>query len=1034
MLIVSEKPAVLIVDDYPGNILAIKTILREEYTLFTASNGLDAVHIAQTEPVDLILLDVAMPDMDGFEVCKHLKSLPATQDIPVIFITALDGVLDEQRGLEVGAIDYITKPFSRAIVVARVKNHLERLRLHRWNQWILNAVGEGLYGLDRAGNITFVNPVAVRMLGWSGVDLLGQPHRIFHHPPDAEQFPCETCPLHIALSNGEAYREDHSTFWRKDGSSFVVEYTASPIHEHGKFKGLVVVFRDITERIRMADALHASREKAEAASHAKSEFLANMSHEIRTPMNAIIGLSDLALGIHLPERARDYLTKIASSSRLLLRIINDILDFSKIEAGKMALEPVAFNLSDLFDNLGNMFREAAANKGIELNMSVIHTVPPILIGDDTRLQQVLLNLISNAVKFTENGEIDVRAVPVDRSDVQVRMAFSVRDTGIGLDPEQISRLFDPFTQADGSITRRFGGTGLGLHICKRLVNMMGGTIDVESLPGKGSIFYFTATFGYQQQEYPVQTILPEEIKQTRVLVVDDNETARLLLQTMLTGFGIMPTLVTSGEQALSAVQTAIQQGDPFDLIFMDQRMQSMSGIETTERLHALVDPSPKIILLTAFMKKEIEGAAGSAGVDRILQKPIGRVALFNAILDVFGVEDAKISDPKQLAQDDKAEVVRHLQGARCLLAEDNAINQQVAREILEGVGLEVQIANHGEEAVQRVLAATRTGEVPFDVVLMDIQMPVLDGVEATCRIRAHPELASLPIIAMTANAMAGDREKYLEVGMNDHVTKPIDKKALYATLIKWIVPRPGIGGEGGLLLQNSGAPRPAQREELPAPTWTGALIGIDVLEVLDRLDGNHAMFRRLLLEFYRDFADATRQIQSLLHGEEEARVQEAKRLAHTIRGMAGNLSAKPLFAAAEALEKAIQERQAALWPDLLARFQQVLTDLLQGIAAIPADPVPESSAATVRLERTQVEPLLQQLAELIEASNLTALRCFAELKELLGGERLSEELQTLETPLYQMQFAEAHAALTALSQSLEEKIWPGVGTSPGVDG
>ncbi|MBF0399533.1 MAG: response regulator [Magnetococcales bacterium] len=1012
MLIVSEKPSLLIVDDYFGNILAIQTILKEEYTIFTASNGLDALRIAQTESVDMILLDVSMPDMDGFEVCQRLKTVPATKEIPVIFITALDGVLDEQRGLEVGAIDYITKPFSRAIVHARVKNHLERLRLHRWNQRILDAVGEGLYGLDLEGNITFVNPLAARMIGWEGAELLGQPHRVFHHAPDDEERPCQACSLHTALTSGEGYREAQATFWRKDGSSFMVEYTVSPIHEHGKFKGLVVVFRDITERLRMADDLRASREKAEAASLAKSEFLANMSHEVRTPMNAIIGLSDLALGTTLPDRARDYLTKIASSSRLLLRIINDILDFSKIEAGKMTLEAVPFNLTDLFDNLGNMFREKASEKGIELNMSVIHSVPPTLIGDDTRLQQVLLNLISNAVKFTENGEIDVRAVPIDRTDEHVRMAFSVRDTGIGLDPEHMSQLFDPFTQADGSITRRFGGTGLGLHICKRLVTMMGGAIDVESTLGKGSVFYFTALFGYQQQELLTQTILPDSIKNMRVLVVDDNETARLLMQTMLAGFGIVPCLVNSGEQALKSVQEALQQDIPFDLVFMDQRMQAMSGIETTDRLRALANPPPKVILLTAFMKKEIEGAAGTAGVDRILQKPIGRVALFNAILDLFALQEAKIYDPRQLVQEDKAEVVRQIGGARVLLAEDNSINQQVAREILEGVGLVVQIVSHGAEAVQRVRQTARDKRTAFDVVLMDIQMPVLDGMEATKQIRACPEFAELPIIAMTAHAMSGDREKYLEWGMVDHVTKPIDKKSLFATLVKWIQPRPGIGGQLAVEPVNKAA------QTVDIPDWTHHLNGIDGMEVMDRLDNNVGVFRRLLLEFKRDFADSVERLHTLLESGDAGRVVEAKRLAHTIRGMAGNLSAKQLFVAAERLETAIQTAQRSRWPELMGRFKQEMILLLQTIGTIPAEEVGEPTAA-VPVDMVEVKRLIEELSGLIEANNLTALRCFDTLKQRLVP-RLAEEIMRLETPLYQLQFAEAGAALVALTELLEK--------------
>ena len=302
MQTVEEKQTILIVDDYPGNVLTMQGILKDEYTLLTANNGKNALAIAQTGSVDLILLDIAMPEMDGFEVCQKLKALPSTQDIPVIFITALDGALDEQRGLDIGAIDYITKPFNHATVMARVRNHLERLRLSRWNRWILNAAGEGLYGLGLNGLVTFVNPFAASMLGWEGTTLLGQSHRVFLHAPDDETYVCEDCSIQAILKDGTLHHAKHVRLWRKDGSWFSAEYTISPIHEHGKLKGAVVVFRDITEHLHMANDLHLSREKAESANRAKSEFLANMSHEIRTPMNAIIGLSDLALRGRLPEK------------------------------------------------------------------------------------------------------------------------------------------------------------------------------------------------------------------------------------------------------------------------------------------------------------------------------------------------------------------------------------------------------------------------------------------------------------------------------------------------------------------------------------------------------------------------------------------------------------------------------------------------------------------------------------------------------------------------------------------------------------
>ena len=1005
-----KKPRILIVDDVPGNIKMLADILIDDYTILTATRGQTALRMASEQRPDMILLDVAMPDMDGFEVCQIIKATPLTENIPVIFITVMDSTLDEQRGLDVGAIDYITKPFSRAIVASRIRNHLERLRLHSWNQWILNAVGEGLYGLDLEGRLTFVNPAASRMLDWTAEDLIGKEHTIFHHAlPDMDPGDSAHAPIHQSVTEGVTTHVEKAIFKRKDTAQFTVEYTASPIHEYGKIKGGVVVFREITERLRMADDLRLSREKAEAANRAKSEFLANMSHEIRTPMNAIIGLSDLALGIALPEKALDYLTKIASSSRLLLRIINDILDFSKIEAGKMTLESAPFNLGDLFDNLGNMFRESASDKGIELNMSVVHAVSPFLVGDETRLQQVLMNLVNNAVKFTEQGEIDVRAAPLEQSDTAVRMAFSVRDTGIGLKPEDIARLFEQFTQADGSITRRFGGTGLGLSICKRLVEMMKGEIQVESTLGEGSVFYFTARFGCQKEVYHSTTVLPAPLKHLRALVVDDNDTARLLMRSMLTGFGLAPIMVTSGDQAIAVMQSATKQGTPFDLVFMDQRMRDMDGIETIKRLQPLAATPPKIIMLTAFWKKDVEEKANTVGIDKILQKPIGRVALFNAILEVFGKEEAKVLDLQRTDQGNRTAIRARIGGACVLLAEDNAINQQVAREILEDIGLVVEIAGNGSEAVKKV------GHAPFDVVLMDIQMPEMDGVEATLQIRQNPQFTHLPIIAMTAHAMSGDREKYLASGMVDHVTKPIDKKALYAALLKWIRPREGLGLETA----------PTQETHLKdsPPPRLADLSGIDMDDVLERLNGNQKLLRMLLTEFHRDFSPAMETLQTLLDQNQPEDIKAAERLVHTIRGMAGNLSAKHLFMKAKTLEHSIKERAQDDWPALLPGFSSALHQVTDGIATMlaetkgPDEPVQFTDDKPV--DKASMMPLLATLEACIEEGNLKALQHMNALRPLLQGMGMDKDAEKLGACLERIDFEGARTALAVITQILK---------------
>ncbi|MEO5363715.1 MAG: response regulator [Magnetococcus sp. DMHC-8] len=1010
---VEEKPKILIVDDVPGNIKMLAAILLADYTLLTATSGKKGVQMALAQPPDLILLDVMMPEMDGFECCRLLKGEPVTRDIPVIFITAMDSALDEQRGLDIGAIDYITKPFSRAIVAARVRNHLDRLRLHRRNQWILDAVGEGLYGLDRDGHFTFVNPAVTRLLGWEEQALLGHTHRLLYCPPGSEaSHDGMDQAMQAALVEGAVQQVTQQAFRRQDGTTVMVELTVSPIREHAQIKGVVVVFREITERLQMADELRISREKAESASRAKSEFLANMSHEIRTPMNAIIGLSELALGAPLPDKTRDYLSKIASSSRLLLRIINDILDFSKIEAGKLTLESVPFHLGDLLDNLGNMFRESAAAKGIELNMSITQSVVPILIGDETRLQQVLMNLIGNAVKFTELGEIDVRATLLSQSTERVFVDFSVRDTGIGMAPEQIALLFEQFTQADGSITRRFGGTGLGLSICKRLVTMMGGSIDVESTLHEGSVFHFTAVFGCQKEGRRPRMTLPRRLKRIRVLVVDDSETARLLMRNILNGFGVLPILVTSGSQALAVFRAAIDKGEPFDLVFMDQRMRSMDGLETIEQLRtfASVVPGlaglPKVIMLTAFAREEIEPQADAVGVDRILQKPIGRVALFNAILELFGEESARIPDSHRVAREEQADIRGQIGGARVLLAEDNAINQQVAREILEDIGLAVDVANDGVEAIQKL------GESAFDLILMDIQMPVLDGVATAQRIRGQAQWADLPIIAMTAHAMTGDREKYLEAGMNDHVTKPVDKKSLYGALLRWIKPRDGLGD-----LSVWRARQPAREERTP---WEVThLPGIHLAEVLDRLNDNHRLLRLLLKEFYRDFSQAEATVQGLLSAQDPTGREEAGRLVHTIRGMAGNLSAHRLFVAAGVLEKAIREADQAHWPALLTDFASALREVIRGIATLPVagseETEKEGGTGGGAIDPVAVLSLLTEWLSWMEEGNLRALQQLPVLRPILRGAGVEVDLlDAVGAPLERMDFETARTALTVI--------------------
>jgi PAS domain S-box-containing protein len=862
--------------------------------------------------------------------------------------------------------------------------------------------------------ITRINPQAVALFGGeSEASLLGlMPSRPPLSPANAM-----TDAMREAIDRIQRTRQAETLEWRHtrlDGEAFDAEVVLIPFEQDGRLQFCGIV-QDITARKRTEAALRTAQQAAEAATLAKTHFLANMSHEIRTPMNAILGMSHLALLDELPGRARNYIEKVHRAAGNLLQILNDVLDVSKIESGKLELEQTDFQLESVVSHMADVLGVRAEEKGMELLFTAPPDIPTALIGDPIRLGQVLINLGTNAIKFADRGEVLIGCEVQEQQADAVTLHFWVQDQGIGMSAEQLDRLFRPFAQGDSSTTRQYGGTGLGLAISRQLVEMMGGRIWVDSRPGQGSTFHFTARFGLQAEPGNRRALLASEMQGKRLLLVDDNPSAREVLGDMTRRMGLDVEVSDSGEAALACMQQALAEGRPHQILLADWKMPGMDGI--TFARHALSVPPgqrPCVLLVTAFARDEALKAAEGVGLAGVINKPVTPSTLLDTLSNVLGErEPVRPDEPRNATV--LRQVQRRLTGARVLLVEDQPLNQELACDLLERAGLKVVTAANGQECLDKLAS-----DGPFDGVLMDCQMPVMDGYTATERIRSTPGLEDLPVIAMTASAMAADRDRVLRCGMNDHITKPLDLTRMFTIMARWITPsQPAVSPD----------------QALAPPAAALQLGSLDTQDGLARCMGNMDLYRRLLKGFARTQRDFARQLEATNDDPEQALA-----LVHSLKGLAGNIGARQLLESAALLETrlhALQQAQRSDTPgsadalvdpvrksviDTLTRLDTVLAEIdrigRQGESASTASSPAAGEHASIA--HIDWEPLARLVADQDAHARDT-------LQEMVSGRaalRQHPQVIALKRALERYDFDEGARLLSALSTQARSATVP----------
>ncbi len=832
-------------------------------------------------------------------------------------------------------------------VTVRRRAELEIQRQKQYFEALILNSPVAIVILDNSGRIMSCNPAFERLYGYSADEITGQLlDPLIANQETSQEAARYTQEVMQGAVHGVGKR------CRKDGSLVDVEIFGVPVVLNGEQLGAFAIYHDISELVR-------ARQEAEKASQVKSEFLANISHEIRTPMNGVIGMLELALETQLTSEQREYLTIALQSAEALLALLNDILDFSKIEAKRLELEKIDFDLRALVEDVAYTFAKRAQDKGLEMACFVPPDVPANLIGDPSRLRQILVNLVGNALKFTHQGEIVVRVSALSETEELATFRFSVQDTGIGIPEDRRAAIFDRFTQADGSTTRRYGGTGLGLAICKQLVEAMGGQIGLESEVGKGSEFWFVIPFVKQQMKPEEIPSMPVSLKDLRVLYADDNATNRLILHKMLTGFGCRPTGASSGSEALDLIRLAHREGDPFRIVVLDMQMPGMDGEQTARAIKS--DPigqNVSIVILTSLGEHGDAARLEALGCSAYLHKPVKQKMLADTLVALLGQQPQRPGTGRLVTRHTLTEQKRR--GGRILLAEDNPVNQKLTVILLQKAGFSVDAVDDGLKAVEYA----QKGQ--YAAILMDVQMPEMDGFEATRKIREwEAGQRHIPIIAMTAHALKGDRERCLEAGMDDYISKPIQPQALLTALERWMAEKTasaespiieemdysappsafgplsidadaGLFGEGAAVTEKSEHPAaPAFITDQPPKDFAQPL---DLQKALPRFNNDREFFNEMCAEF---MAHLPGRLEELKNTFEARDLETFTRTAHSLKGLAASFSAEPVTQISAELELLGRQGNLDAAPPLMERLEAESRRLLDYMRDLLGDWQPQ---------------------------------------------------------------------------------------------